>query len=467
MRKSIAYAASTGLSAILLCACGGGSDTCDPTAQSGCDGAQVCEEVQGGDPACFDPVVVSGRTFDLADQTGVSDARVVALDANQSPVSSVAVTGDDGSYQLTVPATRQADGTPIGFDITLRADAAGYQTFPGGLRQAQPVDTSVAARDGDSGSWVVKTAATDVGLIGLEDGAGTASIHGTVNVPDSHAGVLVVADSGGTGVSAIADRSGDYEIFNLAPGDYTVQAYARGVNYDPASLTLAGADDAQVNLSLNDTPASTLNGQVDIVDPGQGKGTSVILVVASTFNPALARGDSPPGFRAPDPGTAPDVSGAFSIDGIPDGTYVALAAFEDDYLVRDPDTCIAGTDFVQVTVGGADVVSMDQAFKVTGSLDLISPGAEGPEAVAGPPTFTWKDDSSEDEYDLSVVDAYGNQVWSKTIPGSSGQNPTVTYDGPLDPGMYYQVRVVDRRSSGSNSCEISQSEDLKGVFYLQ
>lgn len=467
MRKSIACAAGTSLSAILLCACGGGSDTCDPAAQSGCDGAQVCEEVQGGDPACFDPVVVQGRTFDLGDDSGVSGARVVALDANQSPVSSVAVTADDGSYSLTIPATRQDDGTPVGFDVALRADAAGYQTFPGGLRQAQPVDTSVAARDGDSGAWVVATPATDIGLIGLEAGGGTASIHGTVDVPDSHAGVLVVAESGGTGVSAIADRSGDYEIFNLTPGDYTVQAYARGVNYDAASVSLAGSDDAKVDLSLSDTPASTLNGQVDIVDPGTGKATSVILVVESTFDEALVRGDSPPGLRAPDPGTAPDVSGAFSIDGVPDGTYVALAAFEDDHLVRDPDTCIAGTQVVHVTVGGSDVVSMDQAFKVTGSLDLIGPGADGPEAVSGPPTITWKDDSSEDEYDLSVVDAYGNEVWSKTIPGSSGQNPSVTYDGPLEPGMYYQVRIVDKRSTGSDTCEISQSEDLKGVFYLQ
>jgi hypothetical protein len=39
--------------------------------------------------------------------------------------------------------------------------------------------------------------------------------------------------------------------------------------------------------------------------------------------------------------------------GVPDGKYVALAAFENDGLVRDPDTSIGGTQIVHLTVSGA------------------------------------------------------------------------------------------------------------------
>ena len=36
------------------------------------------------------------------------------------------------------------------------------------------------------------------------------------------------------------------------------------------------------------------------------------------------------------------------------------------------------------------------------------------------------------------------------------------YAGPMQPGMYYQWRATSQRQS---SCNISRTEDLKGVFY--
>jgi hypothetical protein len=32
--------------------------------------------------------------------------------------------------------------------------------------------------------------------------------------------------------------------------------------------------------------------------------------------------------------------------------------------------------------------------------------------------------------------------------------------------MYYQFRTTSSRTSGSTRCNISRTEDLKGVFYL-
>ncbi len=460
------------LAAATTYGCGGDDETCDPIAQDGCDDGFVCEVVDGQDePDCFAPVVVRGDVFDLADDGAVADARIVGLDANSSPVSSVAVSDVDGSYELAIPTTRTADGTPLGYDITLRADASGYQTFPGGVRQALPIDTTVAVRDGDDGAWVVESSLTDIGLLGLPADAGTAIIHGSVEVPDDRIGTLVVAEgSDGTGYSAVADRDGDYAIFNLPADDYLVQGYARYVNYDAAEVSLADGDElGDVELSINDMAASTLTGNVTFANPGDGDKTSIILVVASTFDPVLQRGQTPPGLRAPDPGLEPDVDGTFTIEGVPEGEYYVLAAFENDFFVRDPDPCISGTDLVTAEVGGATTVSMEDAFKITGSLDMFGPGADGPELVSGSPTFEWVDDSSEEAYDVLVVDSFGEVVWETRIDGVSGGDVSLPYDGPaLEPAMYYQWRVTSVRRLGEEpECKISTTEDLRGVFYLE
>jgi len=166
--------------------------------------------------------------------------------------------------------------------------------------------------------------------------------------------------------------------------------------------------------------------------------------------------------RAPAPGTAPDVSNAYAIDGVPEGRYVVLAAFENDNLVRDPDLSIGGTSVLHIDVvaGGTTAV---ESFKVTGALDVYGPGVDGPEAVTGTPTFSWKDDSSEDRYDLEVIDAYGDVIWTHEEPKHSGSDPAVAYGGPaLEPGMYYQFRVTSRKDDTS----LSRTEDLRGVFYL-
>jgi hypothetical protein len=161
------------------------------------------------------------------------------------------------------------------------------------------------------------------------------------------------------------------------------------------------------------------------------------------------------------------VTGEFSITGIPAGRYAILAAFENDYLVRDPDTCIAGTEIVYQTIAAGEELTLEQSFKVTGSLEVVSPGATEPEAVSGTPTLRWQADASASEYRVSVVDALGNETWNTTVDGLAGE-PSVTYGGPaLESGMYYQFRVVSVRENGPvDTCEISQTEDLKGVFYI-
>lgn len=442
--------------------CGGSDGPCDPVAQSGCDGGKVCEQVAASDtPACFAPVELRGRVIDLASHAGIAGARVVAVDVNGAAASGVALSAADGSYALQVPAQRAADGAPGALPVTLRADAAGYQSFPGTIRQPLPID--VAGAVAMNGSYVVQSSLTDVGL--LAHAGGTGAIHGRVEVADDHPGVLVVAEAAGHGTAVIAARDGDYAIFNLDAGHYTVTAYARGHVYAPAEVDVAGS--ARLDLALATTAPGAMTGQIDIVNGGTGRGTSVVAFVESTFDPVTGRGAPPPGLRAPSSGP-PSITGAFTIDGVPPGRYVVVAAFENDDLVRDPDHCIAGTADVHVQVAAGQSAAIGTAFKVTGALAVTAPGAAQAEAVTAAPVLTWVDDSSEDHYVVEVFDAFGQRVWNTTIPGVSGGTPSVTYGGPMTPGMYYQFRVTSTKTQGGNggTCELSRTEDLRGVFYV-
>jgi hypothetical protein len=123
------------------------------------------------------------------------------------------------------------------------------------------------------------------------------------------------------------------------------------------------------------------------------------------------------------------------------------------------------------------VISLATGFKITGALDVIGPGVDAPEAVTTAPTLTWVDDSSEEFYTVVVYNAYGELVWCRSeammamgcgpnVPAGGGSNVSVPYEGPLDTGMYYQFRATSWRSPGGVPGPISQTEDLRGVFYV-
>jgi hypothetical protein len=417
----------------------------------------VCENVSGAQPACFAPIAVEGRVFDLNNQTGVASARVVAVDVNGAAVSNVVTSASDGKYKLPIPTDRNADGTPVSLGtVTLRADAQGYDAFPGTVRQPLPIDMTAAVADGDG--LTVKSTLTDIAMLAAADGGAAGRIEGKVELPDGSTGAVVVAEANGTGYPAIVARNGEYAILNVPAGSYTVNAYMTGHNYTVATADVAAAT-VKVDLKLAADEASAVSGLASIVNGGGATTTSVVLFIESTYDPATGRGVTVPGLRAG------DVTTAFSIEGVPAGKYVVVAAFENDGLVRDPDLCIAGTDDVHIEVAAATPLAISDTFKITGALAVTDPGATTAQAVTGVPTFKWVDDSGESQYLVELFDAYGQRVWMKTMPGVSGGTPTMTYDGPaLTSGMYYQFRVT---SSSNNNCALSRTEDLKGVFYMQ
>jgi len=500
LRRFIPFAAA----AFVAAGCGSNSEkTC---VETGCSSGLVCEPVAGGKPACFDRIYVSGRVYDLAiaetSTNGLADARVVGQDVNGAPVSSVAISGVDGHYEFGVSAPRNSDGSPATGSVTLRVDRAGFEPFPFGLRTALPIALTGATHG--SGRWTVQSSLTEVGLDAIA-GAPAGEITGTVQLPSS-GGVLVVAECGGVAYTAVPGSDGTYAIFNVPDGVCDVAAYAKGVNYTPVHVTVAeaGTNPVTADLARSAVPTATVSGGVQFVSSTFWDFTSVLLVVDSTYDAARVRGIAPPGLKA----SGVTKGSNWTISGIPDGHYRVLAAFETDYVVRDPSD-IGGTAVLEFQVVNGVPLLMDgttgaaslQGFKITGAVRLTAPIADGtgvcstsstPHALpadpgtlpvggctttSAAPAFAWMSYSATDVYEVTVVDELGATVWQAQIDkGASG----VTYGATASPvsntlvaaqalatGATYQVRVKAQTtspSSGDVTSTLSTSEDLLGVF---
>jgi hypothetical protein len=398
--------------------------SCDPAASS-CVQDQVCDLTEDGGGICVAPVQIIGAVLGLADDAPIEGARVQAVDANGAAVGTTGTTSADGGFLITVPAVRELDGSPIEGNYTLRAQAHAHQEFPTALRPALPIDVTSAVADEAGSTWVLEVPQSTVKLIALQGDSSTlGSISGSVS-GDENAGVLLVAEpageSAGEAFTGFSDSSGDYVIFNVPSGSYSVQAYTAGAQWDETAATLgAGEQLSDVDLTASDRALNSLDGSIQIVNAGGGSLTSVVLAVESTFNESAARGTVPPGLRAG------NIDGAFAIDEIPDGRYVVLAAFENDDLVRDPDQNIGGTAIVRITLPDevqGTMVSISEGFKVTGALAVIEPGADEPqEVLSEQPQLVWEDDSSEDGYTVRVFDAFGNVVWNTDVAAVSGSS---------------------------------------------
>jgi hypothetical protein len=439
-------------------------DTCSLDGESACDDGLSCDpRADGSGYVCGASLRIQGQVLDALSETELAGARVVVLGADGSPVADVAFTDDTGGYSALVTAPRNADGSVAeGATWTLAVSAGGYQPFPAGPRPAVPIAASQIAEG------VIDAPNTEAALLPLANPEQYAlEIRGTISA-DAPGGTLVVAEGGAVPAPyAIASRSGEFVIFNVPSGSYELAGYKRGQQLERSAVVVGETSVSDVALETSDQPLGGVSGNVNIVNAPGGSLTSVVLVPESVFDAHLERGAVPFGLRAPGPPNAPSVSGAFEIDQVPRGRYVVLAAFENDSLVRDPDTSIAGTTIQTVAVESSESVVMSQSFKITEHLAIIGPGADTPEPITGPVTFAWSDDSSEDRYELELYTALGDSIWEQRaiVAEHGGGTVELPYTGPaLVPGMVYQFRVTSFRDRNGVSTAISKSEDLRGVF---
>ncbi len=337
-------------------------------------------------------VYIEGRVFDSADQgTGIAQAHVAASDKTGAVATDVAVTGDNGTYKLQVPVARSDNGP---FWRALHPPGRGKQlpALPFGHTPAIPVDAAQAAPQ-DDGTYVLKNAATDIALIKLPaDEPGRKSISGSIILAGDNS-----TRPGGTlwlrgqpcGLTCPLPSATSRAIsrFSMCPrGSWSIRGYKEFLQLTPDDVThTADADLTGVAACGKRKAYGTLQRQRQYREPADGDKTTVVLVPVSTFSSTFVKGEVPPGLRAPKQPALPSINGAFGISGVPDGYYVVLAAFENDFLVRDPDTSIAGTDIVYNhvpdNVTGSYQINLCSSFKVTGALTIVSPGATEPEQM--------------------------------------------------------------------------------------
>lgn len=482
-RRSLGIAPLVSVGLFLVLALSGCKDdkssstTCTIGDPSSCSSGLVCEEVVGGEPACFAPVVVRGQVFDGTSKAGIANASVVALDASGASVTLAATTDASGNYSLTVPAQRNPDGTVAAGGVTLRVDASGYLAFPKPPRYALPIDLTTATAMGND--LVIQSAATNVALFVLPVTM-PPTTYGTIRgtVPNSAAGALVVAEQGVPAVAvstAIVGADGTFVLFNVPVGvTTTITAYAAGVHSSTVSTTVTAGTDASVSLTVDANGLANVTGSLNPVNAPEFAATdptSVILVVESTFNDLAKAGFVPAGLRD---GTLTGADTSFSIAGVPPGRYVCLASFENDGLVRDPDLGQGNTSIRHVVVSDTGAISVTpeplDGIKVTDALAVVSPGATGLEVVTSQPTFRWQRDASAQHYEFRLFDAYGAKVYEDLgVPQPSGSAPvsyTLTAGNFVAPatdlqnGMIYQFRAVSIGPKGP----ISSTEDMLGTF---
>lgn len=452
-------------------------DDCNPTYDADtdpegrpCDDGLACEPVADSEAfVCAAPLEIHGVVVDTSTLAPVPGALVNGLDHTGAPLGAIAVSDADGHYTLPVTAVRDPDGEiAAGATYTLQGFAVDYHPFPSGIRVALPISAAGAVLDEALGVHVIENASTTVGLLPLPAAQrGGVTITGHV-LGVEPGGALVVAEGPAEASYGVSDATGAYTLFNVHDGAVTIVGYRRGLELTPQAVTVAGAALTDIDLAVvaeGVDALATVSGSVQLVNPGDGVVTSVVLVPVSVFNGNLLRGPAPFGLRAPDPGLDPDIKGSWSIRGVPAGTYKVLAAFENDLLVRDPDLSIGGTELVELTVKAGQDISPPESFKITGALAVEGPGREEPEVVTGTPVFRFADDSSEDRYIVRVFDTFGGLVWEDTMVPEvkGGKTVEVTYGGPtLAPG-YYQFRAT----SVKMDVPLSATEDLRGVFIIE
>ena len=408
-------------------------------------------------------IKIKGNVYSLVDKSAIKGAIVCAVNKADGTVSDMAVTGDNGSYTVEVTAEREGGNKPINEAWGLNASADKFMSVPSFIRPS--IAVTIADFIPEDNNYTYSDALTDIGLAAINGTGELFTVSGRLGGEDAGAMVVLEGCSAPPCPYGYTAKQGDFTIFNVPQKTYSAAAYKKDVSYETLSIDISSDTQNVVLKKKLGNVTGTVSGSVNIVNPGQGDATSIVLVPESLFHETLKKGILVPGLRAPESGD-PNIKGAYTITGVPEGSYVVLAAFENDYLVRDPDPNIAGTQIVHVTMpdAGSYDKSID-AFKVTGSLDIVFPGAgDAPDALSNLSEVVFVDDSSEDQYMLVLYNMYGDTIWEKTIPGQSGgANVTVPYDGPaLENGVYYQWNVTSFHNGGP----ISTSEDLKGIFYV-
>lgn len=390
--------------------------------------------------------VVSGVVTDASTNATLADTRIIVFDADKNaPVKSL-TTGADGAYKTDL----------LPGNYYLRLYKQGYNQVP--PKGMSPIPFSVSV-----GTELDKPYQMNVSEVlngGYIKGKVTEAGKGV-------AGVLVVADMNNKGYSAVSDAEGNYYIFNLPAGSYTLKGWIGGYTSEEQTVSVISAGESIQNLGLIKGAAGSVNGTLTFL------ATTAVEVDVTLTHPLT---------QEPIPGLLTKATASYTIPGVPSGTYLARASYRNDDRVVDPDWIVKnGEPMVLVSTG-----AVERNFSLTGAAKVVGPSnvasTTEPIVITGTtPTFTWQAYPSASDYVVEVTDANGNVIWggidkSGPLPAKRMSIPSsqtsIQYnaDGKatraLEPGKLYRWRVYASKNDTSLTGWrlISVSEDQMGLF---
>lgn len=395
------------------------------------------------------------NVVDATDDTPVNDASITVYDS-----SNILVTRD-----LTVDGNFECSLSPGTYFITVAAQD--YLPVPPSNQNAVPFEIV------DGGETTQDVALEEHPLAGT---MGQISGYTLTPAPESSgvSGVLVVAKDDVLSLSASGTTGldGDYVIYNVEPGTYTLEAYLAGYRETSAPVTVdvvaAGshyADDIEMEVHAN----ADLYGKVTFLAVVNGV-VDITLIHPDTL-------DTIPGLSTQN--QASELT--YLLSSVPPGTYIAWASFRNDEYVMDPDSIRKfGLPEVVFTAGSGD---LEQNFDVTGAMTITGPTNE-PDLVVpvevntATPTFTWEKYPSAKEYIIEVFNSNGETIWGgfndigevqHTQIGQNATSAVFDFDGSataaLQDGEVYRWKIyADFDDLQDIQGLISSSEDQLGLF---
>jgi hypothetical protein len=397
--------------------------------------------------------IVSGLVTDAETGAPLENVVIVVFDANNnSPTSNIIHSDADGNYNIELPlgsyfiklAKQGYTRVPVIGISPIPFEIIGGQTFE------KPVE-------------MFKSDLTNTGFI-------------SGNVSSSNQfqpGALVVAYNGSEGYSSITDQNGDYSIFNVPEGSYSVKAFLVGHNSTEIMATvMIDNETSSTNLQLSSNASGIVSGQISFL---------------ATQNLEVDVALTHPGTGETIPGLSTQTSNYnYTISGVPDGEYIGRATYENDTKVVDPDRIIKFGEPLVVVSGS----SLELDFDVTGAVKLIGPSngmsdLQPIEVNSAAPMFEWTPYPSASDYVIEVSNSDGEIIWggfntdndqpAKRITISSDQT-SIVYNSDnsalesLEAGKIYRWRVYASKDDVQETSGwklISVSEDQQGLILVQ
>jgi hypothetical protein len=392
------------------------------------------------------PTGVEGVVSDT-EGSPVADAVILLYDArSNSPLTRV-VTGADGSWSIEIDSG----------SYYVRVQAQGFDPLP--ISGTAPLVFSINQAE---------MTQRDVILQAAPDAENTGSLSGSVSGLEDLSGILIVASDGESAYSGTTGPDGYYDLFNVPPGTYTLEAYTAGARLsNDVSVDVSSGNSASgETLQLEEAQNPSIFGSISFL-------ASENSVVDITLIHPLSH-EAIPGLLTQNEATGQ----TYTLSDVPPGNYIVWASYANDGYVMDPDR-IAKFGLPLVEVADED---LEMNFDITGAIEILSPGNSQnnliPDTIhTANPVFSWNKYASTKEYIIEVSNTRGEIIWGgyqdsiiqHASIGAQKEEIEFNFDGSasgsIQSGELYRWKLyADSDDEENIQGLISSSEEQRGLF---